>query len=414
MVVFPYISKLETKAIGQHFDGDVFDMSPTSHLWHLLEALTGSAGAGDVVEQTLIARAQESIETTWFRDLDKLFGSALGLPRMAEESYNLNPENDLLTEEERIEVELKDAWYRARLKDLMLALQNGGTETGFMYLSRAITSVEADLYETWQYRDRYDSVGRLTPIADRELVVVPQKQVVSEREKRHFLLVGDRLKPSDSILTITTDGLPVHQVLSISNVGADSSYFEVRKHVTQTINMSTIPPPEYLAEELYAGEQWLYSLQEGSTIAPPTPAFGTCQEFSQWYAFMPDADSQINSATYKVDGKKVNNYSIDFYSQSFTQWLPFPLADSPDNWPGGKNGITPLKLPALTLQGQPYVFPETSQSSYERKLSSKILSEGGEVKTGFYRTPLSTSGSNKTFTPEATISSNPPKPGILL
>lgn len=417
MSVWPYFSRLETRALAQHFDEDVFDMSPSSHLYHLLEALSGEAGAADVVKQSLIARANESIETTWFRDLDDLFGDMLGLPRMPEESYDIDPENDLLTEQEMIEIELKDAWYRARLKDLLTGLQHGGTAEGFKFIARAITSVDADLYEAWRYRQRYDSVGRLTPLADRELIVVPQKQSISEQERRHFMLVADRLKPADSIVTMTTDGLAVHTVFDIKNAAADSSYFEIRKTVTQSINMKDIPPPEYLPEELHAGEKWLYYLQEGEKGEAPAAPFNTCQEFSQWYSVMPGSPSQIETASYlsKKDGKtsKETGWSIRFNTQSWSEWHTFPLADSPDNYPGGKQGRTPMSKPALTLQGEPYVFPERSQEDFARKLSTSIIANGGIVEGNRYKIKLSASSSIQKFIPSATISSSPPVPGIL-
>lgn len=413
MSIWPYLSSPDTKSLMKHFDEDAYDVSPTSHIYALVEALAGPAGAGDLIEKSLIARARESIETTWFRDLDSLFGNVLGIPRMLEETYNYNANKDVLTEQERIEVELKDAWYRARLKDLLTGLQHGGTEDGFRFICRAITSVDSDIYEAWRYRDRYDSVGRLTPLADRELIVVPQKQSVSERERRHFHIVADRLKPADSIVTITPDGMPVHNVLGIKSVAADGSYFEIRKTVTQSVDMSTIPPPEYLAEELYAGEKWLYYLQEGEQGEVPAAMFDTCQEFSQWYSYMPGSSSQITFAEYLANGRQEANWSLNFAEQAWTDWISFPKADSPDNWPGGKDGRTPLSAPALTKQGEPYVFPEVSQSAYETKLHAQIVANGGEVRKGQYRIPLSNKTSSQSFVASATISSSPPKPGIL-
>ena len=99
-VTWPYFSQLSTKSVVQHFDDEVFDTSPTSHIYKFITAIIGDSGAGDLIKQSLIARANKDIETTWFEDLDVLFSNILGFQRLPEEEYELSPSNDILTEDQ--------------------------------------------------------------------------------------------------------------------------------------------------------------------------------------------------------------------------------------------------------------------------------------------------------------------------
>jgi hypothetical protein len=181
--------------------------------------------------------------------------------------------------------------------------------------------------------------------------------------------------------------------------------------------MDDIPAPEYLADELYAGEKWLYGLKQGDTVEAPTSPFTTCQEFSQYYSYAPDNQSQITKSEYKTLSSGVYydeiNYSPSTYKQTFSDWTIFPVADSPDNFPGGKNGQTPLSEPALTLQGQDYKFEWESQEAYVKEMSKDILAIGGEIQGNRYKIPLLSSQTVQVYLPESTISNNPPQPDIL-
>lgn len=418
-VTWPYFSPLSTKEVVKHFDEDVFNVSPTSHLYRFITALIGENGAGDLVRQSLIARANQDIETTWFEDLDKLFSDVLGFQRMPEEIYDLSPSKDILTFDEILEVMIKDSWYRARVTDLLTGLQHGGTTNGFKLLARAVMSVDADVYETWRYRDRegISHVGRTAPHSDREIVIVPHKAHVTERERKVLLSITDRLKPADTVVTIDTRGLAVHSVLNARSVASDSSYFEVRKEVTNTIDMDSIPPPEYLADELYHGEKWLYELEQGETAEAPEAPFTTTQEHSQYYSVSDQSQSQIVNAQYLTlhDGVyfEEQNYTVSTSEERNTEWEELPLADSPDNFPGGKHGRTPFNEPALTLNGQPYKFAHRSQLEFIELMSREVEQMGGQVKNNKYRLPLVESQTLQVYQPTGTIASNPPKPGSL-
>lgn len=343
---WPYISNVSMKSLLQHFDEEVYDLSPRTHLYKLIYALAGETGAGDVLKQSLISRANQDIETTWFKDIDRLFSDILDLPRLPEESYDIDPQKDVLTQEELDEIMVKDAWYRARLKDLLQGLQTGGTVEGFKHIVRAVTSSDCDIYETYRYRDRFDSVGRLATLSDREVVIAPYKQETTEREKHVLLRVLDRLKPVDSFVTVSPEGLPVHKILDIKNVASDSSYFEITKKVINNVDMSSIPPPEYLAEELFKGQKWLYEAEKGKAVPMPNTPFSTSMEYAQQYIYDSKSSDQISKAEYlKKTGSKTEaeiNYTQASSKNKMSDWVEFTLADSPDNYPGGKNGRTPM------------------------------------------------------------------------
>lgn len=418
-VTWPYLSPLSTKSVVQHFDEDVFNVSPTSHLYRFITALIGENGAGDLVRQSLIARANQDIQTMWFEDLDVLFSNILGFQRLPEEVYDFTPSKDILTIDKLFEVMVKDAWYRARVTDLLSGLQLGGTTEGMRLITRAVTSVDADVYESWRYRNRegVESVGRSAPHSDREIIIVPHKAEMTERERKVLLGVADRLKPADSIVTVDTRGLSVHSVLNSRSVASDSSYFEVRKNVTNNLDMDSIPPPEYLADELYEGEKWLYEMSQGETSEAPESPFSTTQEYSQYYSVSDKSESQITSAQYLTlyDGVyfEEQNYTVSSDEDKTSEWIDFPLADSPDNFPGGKHGRTPFEEPALTMSGQPYIFEFKSQRELIEEMRQELEQFGADIKNGRYRIPLVKNKTLQVYQPTGTIASNPPKPGSI-
>ena len=104
---------------------------------------------------------------------------------------------------------------------------------------------------------------------------------------------------------------------------------------------SKAPRPEYLAEEIYAGEMWL---KDGGEA--PTTAFNHTQEYSYYHKLSTDdTTGQIDSIEYWVedDGarRRETDYAETDTTESWTDPIPVPLADSPDNFPGGRLGQTP-------------------------------------------------------------------------
>ena len=81
----PYFPPKGTQKLMDHFDENVYSRSERSHLYRFLEALSGSAGAGDLNRQSLLLRLQASVESLQFRDIDGLFSNLFRLNRLPEE-----------------------------------------------------------------------------------------------------------------------------------------------------------------------------------------------------------------------------------------------------------------------------------------------------------------------------------------
>jgi hypothetical protein len=90
------------------------------------------------------------------------------------------------------------------------------------------------------------------------------------------------------------------------------------------------------------------------------------------------------------------NISKESSSINYGPWQLFMLADSPDNYPGGKHGIHPMKTPALNQDGTKYSFPFKSQSDYVAFQTKKIIAGGGIVNGNSYKL-LSSSTSTLTY-----------------
>ena len=78
-----------------------------------------------------------------------------------------------------------------------------------------------------------------------------------------------------------------------------------------------------------------------------------------------------------------------------TDWITYEKADSPDNFPGGKYGITPNKAPALNPDRTPYRFPFESQLAFVTQEILRITSLGGRADASSYRLPITRSTTTK-------------------
>jgi len=76
-----------------------------------------------------------------------------------------------------------------------------------------------------------------------------------------------------------------------------------------------------------------------------------------------------------------------------TTWGPYQtygLADSPDNYPGGKYGQHPTYAPALEMTGAAYGFEWTSQSQWVAYKQADVIRLGGEADGTQYRVQVIT------------------------
>jgi hypothetical protein len=411
---FPYVLGASTASLMQDFDTDVYDTSSSSYLYRLIDAMCGSTGAGALLNQAFLNQLQNNLATTYGSDLDYFFGNIGFLPRAPSEQYAFNASTDLLTSPQWDEVRIKDAWYRARIKDFWQGCNMGGTSEAIRMIVQAAVSCDCIVYEVWRFIDNFgitESLGRAD--ARNEVVVQPLKSTLSPQE---FKLLRDmlaRVMPIETIVTINTEGLAVLEPVSCRTAAANSIYFQVEKMVTATPVLSQLPPPEELAIDLLPTQQWLFDAQTDPTLAPYANLNLTAQQ-GYYYLTSGGARSPIDSVEYgrlQPNGfvQSTPSYIAFDATSQFTPWGPWPTADSPDNFPGGKFGLHPSSAPALNSNGTPYAFPWASQAVFIAAQTTVIESMGGNATATQFQLPIAAPNQSQIiFLPEYGVAYNPP------
>lgn len=398
----------------EHFDESVYTATPGTVLYQFVDALCGTTGAGALVNEIFLARANQALDTIYFNELDFIFGRIHFLSRSPAESYPYTPMIDLLTSEQWKEVEQKDRWYRERIRDFFIACSLGGTPEGIRRCVHAAISVDCDIYEVWRYQDNFgmgNYLGR-APVSTRsEVVITPHdKETLEPEEMRLLRDMLAKIVPMETVVTITTTGLAKSVPVPVAAASADSTYYEVQKLITPTPIMDQLPPPELLPIDLLTTEQWMYSKDP---VLAPYAAFNISSEHGYHY-LAGSARSPIDSVSYgtlQADGtvSPEPNFAVYETNEQYTEWMTYELADSPDNFPGGKYGITPYKAPALNPDRTPYLFAAVSQISFVTQKILDIVGLGGIANEFRYRLPVQQPEKVKReFLPVYAISSESP------
>lgn len=74
-----------------NFPPNLYDLNPSSALFHFMAALMGAGGAGQIRQRQLLARLQTALTSTSFYDLDSFYGSLFGALRGPSGSLPWNP-----------------------------------------------------------------------------------------------------------------------------------------------------------------------------------------------------------------------------------------------------------------------------------------------------------------------------------
>lgn len=269
---------------------------------------------------------------------------------------------------------------------------------------------DATDYVTSQ-EDSYDWLVQKVQ-ARNELTVVPYKKTLTPAENRLLRGMLDRITPQDSIITINPDGLAIHVPVKVAAASADSSYYQVEKTVTPTTTVLDLPAPELLAIDLDPTEKWLLS---NAPELAPYAQFNITQEYGYYYLISGGARSPIDSVSYGTLNEDKTTVSAEmpftWYEQSeqYGPWLSYEKADSPDNYPGGKQGLTPNHKPALNPDRTSYRFPYASQAAFVAKKKAEVISLGGEADDQRYRLPIEKPASFKrTYTADMAIAYTAP------
>jgi hypothetical protein len=144
-----------------NFPGNIYDLSPSSLLVHFMQALLGSAGAGQLRKRQMVARLQQAVTSTRFYDLDSFYGALFGavrgpsgtLPQNPNTGQLVDPYGDLASPDGWDEIEQIDALFRERVIQLARAITLGGTVPGLQAIGEAISGVPCQVYEIWRLLD---------------------------------------------------------------------------------------------------------------------------------------------------------------------------------------------------------------------------------------------------------------------
>ncbi len=434
-----------------HFDDHVYRVDSDTMLFKFVDALCGDAGASSLKKQIFLQRLSGALDNIYGSDLDYVFGNIRFLSRADSEAYPYDPMRAQLTSKQWDEVAAKDAQYRSRIREYFKACGEGSTAEGIRQTAHAATSADCQVIESWRYIDNFgitNGVGRAFGIsytavdlatghrvvfdseeeatdfiegkthwqvhqnrARSEVTIVPHKTDLKPRENRLLLQMLDRLHGIDTVVTIDPQGLAVISPINIRAISSDSTYYQVEKVVTGTPVLSQLPAPEMLAIDLDPSENWL---KANSPELAPYAQFNITQEYGYFYLISGGKRSPIDSVSYgtlQSDGTVATEAVFEWFEQSeqFGAWTAYEKADSPDNYPGGRGGMTPSTAPALNRDRTPYRFAYTSQAEYIKQKRAEVVGLGGQANDIRYRMPLQkASTSKRSYTPDLAIAYTAP------
>jgi hypothetical protein len=448
----------------EHFDDQIYAADANTILFKFVDALCGDAGAGSLKKEIFLQRLSGALDSIYGSDLDYVFGNVRFLSRVSSESYVYDSMTQMLTSTQWDEVAAKDAQYRNRIREYFIACGHGNTAEGIRQVVHAATSADCQVMESWRYIDAFGiseplgragagksyaatdlSTGHRVFFATRaaaqsyvsgrsapatwsvqefkarsEVTVVPHKPELTPREARLLLQMLDKTSNVDTVITVDPNGLSVHSPVPVRAISADSTYYQVEKVVTGNPVLDDLPAPELLAIDLNPSENWLLRSQfvEGLRTRSPEIApyaqFNISQEYGYFYLVSGGNRSPIDEVSYGTlqdDNKIKAEAAFEWYEQSgqYGPWSDYEKADSPDNYPGGRFGLTPTKAPAINADRSPYQFPYLSQADYITRKKAEVTDLGGEANELRYRLPMQkTTVSKRSYTPDLAIAYTAP------
>jgi hypothetical protein len=326
---------LQTAAQLANFPGNVYDVSPTSMLYHFMGALLGDAGTGQLLKRNMISRLQQAITSTHFYDLDSFYGALFGaqrgpsgaIPANPATGQPVSPYTDLASPDGWDEIEAADAVFRERIIQLGKAITLGGTMPGMLALAEAITGVTCQGWEAWRlgasggpntqtwadveaaYPSWSATIGQTWGAVDgfvpdidvngipSAVVIEPRKQYDSTAAGRAeqgsdmfgVLSVTEVLRPAASIVSFAPGGIATMVPLPVAGAWADSENWEL----VHTVTPSNAAAPAYSAvtgsyQGVNAGQ-----LPAGSYVQPRPPL---CRSGSGQYSYAREITSVSSRA----------------------------------------------------------------------------------------------------------------------
>lgn len=301
-VTNPLLSPRVLRERANHFDPDIFDLTPESHLSRLLRVLMGDAGVGQLHKLALIHRLGQTAQGTNFYDLDRLYGYLFRIPRADTEELSLDPTRETGTAAQWMQQHARDGSYRSRMLQFAHAINHGPTTLGATLAVEALLNVDCEVFEMWRYHDRPSlyTVDRSRTASRREIIVRPTRQLtLLEEYSLHKVL--QRLKPADTVVTIDTTGILSHSEVSLRRASASSEHWEV---VT-------------LVPDLTVGTATPYGTGSGAMVELSRPPLSGYQGEAWSY------NGDVTAVRAYTDKSDVNNFDrIRYPSGDYLSFLP--------------------------------------------------------------------------------------------
>lgn len=234
------------------FPDTVYSKAYDSLLVRFMYALLGPAGVGLLRQDYLEARLQVEAAGLQTTDLDSLYTNAFGFARLAEETYELDADADLLPAAQRSQVLAQDAAFRNRAQDFLRGARAGGTVLGVTLAARSGLGQPVEAIENYRALfDHYTDIPLGLPtigLTNRvnEVTIVP-RQLVPQNDSQEIYLTGE---PTQGWFTLTYPAgqnwlaVPVQCVSGQASITVpDIADFSPGVFVTVTDILSSTPHP---------------------------------------------------------------------------------------------------------------------------------------------------------------------------
>lgn len=367
------------------FDPHLYKLDGSSHIRRMVETVCGPAGLGGLLADTIELYLSQGLDTCFLTSVDWLFSSVMGFQRVPWDTVDFDVRTAFLTLSEAEDFEVRAAEYKRRYRLLLQGLDEGNTLQGVKNTCQAILGCSVSVDEQWH----------TTPGSWR--VRIQPWEPVTVEARRVCVETVQRLKPSDTVVTIS-EPLNTVETFTPQAMHPLTVGWQVKPMVVNHVDNRSVSVREPLvygySAFTSAGEDVSYEapIQYGERNPTPTLRYPA----SSVTASLSIIDEGVETV--------VEAYRVREPVTQWGAWTFYQKADSPDNYPGGKNGVHPLSAPAITPAGTAYLFPYQSQAEYETQEAQKIISQGGQTRPGQYRLPLSQTVHTTTYTPDRSLS----------
>lgn len=180
IAVEPLNGPQSVEEVMDRFPEEVYQQGRDTHLFRLLSALCGDAGAGLAKKQAYAARLRYEAEFVNFEFLDQIYTAQFQFQRLRSETYPFNANVDALTPSQWDMVEKADERYYHRMGKWWTATRWGNSKEGMRLAAEAGTGMDCDISP--HYRFVFDQYSDLklglppdgTSPSPEEFVVIPR------------------------------------------------------------------------------------------------------------------------------------------------------------------------------------------------------------------------------------------------